>query len=144
MNTCSLMTLLLILFFPLPHFASILEATVAANSTHYEESNIRNSGMSARFRWINYESKPGLTVIGNLAGGSPMYGDFIFAYGTRTGGGVYFEAAGGIKYSSIWGLGLAGLVGMGTDLGRGWSLSLPIIYRWGHSIEVTPYFGYKF
>ena len=51
-------------------------------------------------------------------------------YGFHFGNDVWFEAAGGLGYSLLDGLGQIIVLQVGTELGNGWFITLPWTYKY--------------
>ncbi|MBY0471953.1 hypothetical protein K2X30_12370 [bacterium] len=126
-----------------PSFAGDLEGTLAGSFTKYNDSDA-SYGMSARLRYFFSSKSSSFFIQSNFPGGSFFMFDAMVGYSFRSEGPVFFEGGGGFRYSPLWGSGFAAVGGMGASINDHWYINLPIIYRFGLQLEVTPYIGYRF
>lgn len=76
--------------------------------------------------------------------GNWLYTDVVAGGNIRLGDSFFFDGGGGVRYSKLWGMGLAVHLGVGYRFHDKWYVSFPVIYKVGFSIEYIPYIGYRF
>lgn len=73
-----------------------------------------------------------------------LYSDWYGGVNYRTSGPFFVEAGAGLRYSPVFGLGLAASAGLGLNLDDKWYLVFPVLYKHNLWVEYTPYIGYHF
>lgn len=119
----------------------------AAGSYEKADSRAAEHGVSARARINTFSGSRfqlGGSLFANLAGDGLSVYDVVAGAGFRTAGAFYLDVGGGVRHSNLWGTGIALWGGGGVELSAKIYLSLPVIVRLNHTIEYTPYVGYRF
>ena len=126
-------------------YANSIEFIAGANYTVFDDlSAYDNYGVSARFRYLRYDSGgKGLFINADFPAEPFFMANVFGGYGIKSKGPIYFEAGAGLSYGMIWGPGFGVLLGTGYISGN-WYLALPIIYKSGISLDITPLIGYRF
>ena len=131
-------------------YGNSVELTFAGNAERYDSGDL-DYGLSSRVRYAHYAPTGAKSSLSHgpflqisFPGTAIYQFDGIVGWGGRYGRDVFCEFAGGIRYSTIYGGGVAVITGAGYKFAKNWLISIPITYRIGFSTEYAPYVGYEF
>ena len=134
----------------LPYFntdcrASSLEFTFGGTAKEFPGEQLEwGIGLRAKFSTYNSSGGGGFVLWPQLQG-NIFVSDYMAGYGYRSGGNMFYEFVGGLRYAPVWGAGVFGIAGLGFQVTNKFFISFPIVLKtisyqlWG--FQYVPYLG---